>query len=91
MSSSINLRRLELDFSLIFLGDLCTRRAVCAQAILPLSATYLGDPGCFLLYFLNYVALDPGESVYIPPKVLFTYLKGGNTSFDSLLGPYLNC
>lgn len=35
-----------------------------------------GDVGCFIIYFLNYVTLDPGEAIYLAPNNPHAYLSG---------------
>ena len=41
-----------------------------------LYADYENDIGCFLVYFLNYIKLDEGQVVYIPPREIHCYLSG---------------
>jgi len=35
-----------------------------------------GDVGCFVIYFLNHVILEPGEAVYLAPNIPHAYLYG---------------
>ena len=35
------------------------------------------DVGCFIIYFLNHVVLEPGEAVYLAPNMPHAYLYGG--------------
>lgn len=37
---------------------------------------YPGDVGCFCIYFLNYVILDIGESIYLGPNIPHAYISG---------------
>jgi len=41
-----------------------------------LNADFPGDVGCFVIYFLNRVSLNPGESMYLGPNVPHAYLSG---------------
>lgn len=38
--------------------------------------TYPGDVGCFCIYFLNHLTLQPGEALYLAPNEPHAYLKG---------------
>lgn len=38
---------------------------------------YPGDVGCFCVYFLNYVQLKPGESMFMAANEPHAYLSGG--------------
>ena len=40
-----------------------------------------GDVGCFVIYFLNHVILEPGEAVYLAPNIPHAYLYGGKFVF----------
>jgi mannose-6-phosphate isomerase len=44
--------------------------------MLRLSELYPGDIGCLAPIMLNYVALEPGEALYVPPGELHAYLHG---------------
>ena len=35
-----------------------------------------GDVGCFMIYFLNYITLDPFESIFLGPNLAHAYLSG---------------
>eukprot|EP00795_Rhopilema_esculentum_P016764 gene16764-8225_t len=35
-----------------------------------------GDVGCFVIYFLNHVILEPDEAIYLAPNVPHAYLSG---------------
>lgn len=39
---------------------------------------FVGDVGCWCIYFLNYVILQPGESLFLGPNVPHAYIYGGN-------------
>lgn len=38
---------------------------------------YPGDRGCWCIYFLNYLTLQPGEAIFLGPNVPHAYLYGG--------------
>ena len=37
---------------------------------------YPGDVGCFVIYFLNHLCLQPGEAMFLGPNVPHAYLSG---------------
>jgi len=37
---------------------------------------YPGDVGCFVIYFLNFLRLQPGEAMFLGPNVPHAYLSG---------------
>lgn len=41
-----------------------------------LYSQFPGDVGCFVIYFLNYLVLSPGESMFLGPNVPHAYLAG---------------
>ena len=43
---------------------------------LRLTDQFPGDVGCFVIYFLNYVRLSPGEAMFLGPNVPHAYLSG---------------
>jgi len=42
-----------------------------------LHLAYPGDVGCFTVYFLNYLTLQPGEALYLGANEPHAYLYGG--------------
>ena len=38
-----------------------------------------GDVGCFVIYFLNHVILEPGEAIFLGPNYPHAYLSGGKS------------
>lgn len=46
---------------------------------LTLHNQYPGDVGCFSIYLLNYILLQPGEAMFLGPNIIHAYLLGGNT------------
>ena len=49
-----------------------------------IAADFPGDVGCWSVYFLNYVTLQEGESMFLGPNVPHAYISGGNTGKRSL-------
>ncbi len=47
-----------------------------ADWIVNLADIYPGDAGVLSVLFLNYIALEPGEAMYLPARRLHAYLKG---------------
>ena len=45
--------------------------------LLRLNGQFPGDIGCFCVFFLNFVHLHPGESLYLAPNEPHAYLHGG--------------
>ena len=37
---------------------------------------YPGDVGCFVIYFVNHVKLEPGEAMFLGPNLIHAYLCG---------------
>ncbi|XP_006163105.2 mannose-6-phosphate isomerase [Tupaia chinensis] len=49
---------------------------VCGELLLRLHQQYPGDIGCFAIYFLNLLTLQPGEAMFLEANVPHAYLKG---------------
>lgn len=45
--------------------------------LLRLHSQYPGDIGCFTIYFLNLVRLEPGEAMFLGANEPHAYLQGG--------------
>lgn len=45
--------------------------------LLRLHSQYPGDIGCFTIYFLNLVRLEPGEAMFLGANEPHAYLHGG--------------
>ncbi|XP_076064185.1 mannose phosphate isomerase [Oratosquilla oratoria] len=43
---------------------------------LTLHSKYPGDVGCFSIFLLNYIVLQPGESMFLGPNIIHAYLLG---------------
>ncbi len=46
------------------------------QIVLELGDRYFGDPGVFSPLLLNIVHLQPGQALYLRPRILHAYIKG---------------
>jgi len=44
--------------------------------LLRLNSNFPGDVGCFVVYFLNHVFLEPGEALFLAANVPHAYLSG---------------
>ncbi len=42
-----------------------------------LNSQFPGDIGCFCVFFLNFVQLQPGEALYLAPNEPHAYIWGG--------------
>ncbi|XP_055984789.1 mannose-6-phosphate isomerase [Sorex fumeus] len=49
---------------------------ICGELLLQLHQQYPGDIGCFAIYFLNLLTLQPGEAMFLEANVPHAYLKG---------------
>nr|CAD7428583.1 unnamed protein product [Timema monikensis] len=49
---------------------------VLAPLLCRLHSQFPGDVGCFAIYFLNFLALKPGEALYLGPNEPHAYLAG---------------
>lgn len=45
--------------------------------LLRLHSQYPGDIGCFSIYFLNHLVLDPGQAMFLGANEPHAYLYGG--------------
>lgn len=45
--------------------------------MLRLHSQYPGDIGCFSIYFLNHMVLDPGQAMFLGANEPHAYLRGG--------------
>lgn len=45
--------------------------------MLRLHSQYPGDIGCFAIYFLNHMVLDPGQAMFLGANEPHAYLQGG--------------
>ncbi|XP_077174299.1 mannose-6-phosphate isomerase [Paroedura picta] len=50
--------------------------AICGDLLLRLHSQYPGDVGCFAIYFLNVVKLEPGECLFLAANEPHAYLHG---------------
>ncbi|KAG8228285.1 hypothetical protein J437_LFUL006253 [Ladona fulva] len=53
-----------------------SRERDCASLFERLHSQFPGDVGCFVIYFLNYLKLSPGEAIYLGPNEPHAYIYG---------------
>ena len=46
------------------------------ELFLRLLKQYPGDVGCFVIFFVNHLTLQPGEAMYLGPNLIHAYLSG---------------
>ena len=51
--------------------------AVNGELLLRLNSQFPGDGGCFCIYFLNQMLLQPGEAMFLEANLPHAYLSGG--------------
>ena len=56
--------------------DKNARKVLNADLFERLHKDYPGDVGCFVIYFLNYMTLQPGEAIYLQANEVHAYLSG---------------
>ncbi|CAL4183520.1 unnamed protein product, partial [Meganyctiphanes norvegica] len=54
----------------------CDGDGLLKELFLRLHQQYPGDVGCFSIYLLNYLTLQPGEAMFLGPNVIHAYLLG---------------
>lgn len=52
-----------------------------AELVIRLDDQFKGDIGLFILFFLNYVKLEPGEAMFLKADDIHAYISGGRISF----------
>lgn len=60
-------------------SDESSRSLELANLVAKLASEFPGDVGCFCVYFLNYLTLQPGEALYLGPNEPHAYLSGGES------------
>jgi mannose-6-phosphate isomerase len=61
----------------MFIIDEACRQILHANLFERLYLDYPGDVGCFGIYFLNYIILQPGEAMYLGADEPHAYIFGG--------------
>jgi len=56
-----------------------------------LSETYSDDPGLLLFLLLNFVSLEPGDFLYVSPRVTHAYLSGNVVEITSNSDNVIRC
>ena len=52
------------------------------ELFLRVHSQFPGDVGCFCIYFLNHVTLQPGQAMFLGPNLPHAYLYGGEVKFE---------
>ena len=63
----------------------------CGELVLRLDSQFPGDVGCFCIYFLNHVVLQPGEAMFLGPNLPHAYLAGGNQCYKLKIAKHFYC
>ena len=61
------------------------------QYFAQLAEMYPSDPGVVISVLLNFVTLNPGEALYVPPGMVHVYLKGNAVEITSNSDNVLRC
>ena len=64
---------------ILYIADESSRSLEQANLVSRLASEFPGDVGCFCVYFLNYLTLNPGEALYLGPNEPHAYLSGGKS------------
>ena len=56
------------------------------EVLLKLHREFPGDVGCFAVYFLNHITLQPGQAMFLDANLPHAYLSGGK-QFPSFISP----
>ena len=54
-----------------------TESKYAASLLIRTHAQFPGDVGCFALYFLNVINLEPGQAIFLGPNIPHAYMAGG--------------
>jgi len=57
--------------------DASTFSSCLGDLVLRLNTQFPGDVGCFCVYFMNYIILEPGEAIFLKANLPHAYLSGG--------------
>lgn len=68
----------------VFAGAAGSLQDACGELLLQLHRQYPGDVGCFAIYFLNPLTLQPGEAMFLEANVPHAYLRGGEAGLAGL-------
>lgn len=64
-------------FFLFLLSDAAKGNELLQDLFTTLHDKYPGDVGCFSIYLLNYLTLQPGQAMFLGPNIIHAYLFGG--------------
>lgn len=80
MTSDSNLVKIQLEKLIQRLNECHEKREdttpYLGRLFLRIHEQFVGDIGCFMIYFLNYIQMDPYESIFLGPNVPHAYLSG---------------
>ena len=62
-----------------------------ASLLLRVSEQFPGDVGCFVIYFLNVVNLQPGQAMFLGPNIPHAYMSGGGGLFHRCVTTCWEC
>lgn len=72
------LSRVNIQFYFQFVEEAGTdTTASHGKLLLRLNSEYPGDIGCFSIYFLNHIILEPGQAMFLGASEPHAYLSGG--------------
>ena len=60
-------------------ADADMKQSLLCELFLRIAHDFPGDVGCWSIYFMNYVTLQEGESMFLGPNVPHAYLYGGKS------------
>jgi len=80
---------MTLDVSESVHGSVVTEREI--EHFKELVEMYPSDPGLIIFLLLNFVTLQPGEAMYVPPGVTHAYLRGHAVEITSNSDNVLRC
>lgn len=75
---------IQISFKIIYLIlllDNCKRDLLLYNLITKLNNQFSYDVGCFCIYFLNLIILEPYEAIFLDAGIPHAYLEGGKYLF----------
>ena len=62
-----------------YLTDADKKQLLLGELFLRIARDFPGDVGCWSIYFMNYVILQEGESMFLGPNIPHAYIYGGKS------------
>lgn len=62
--------------------DADEKKNLLSELFLRIARDFPGDVGCWSIYFMNYVILQEGESMFLGPNIPHAYIYGGKSSIE---------